>query len=102
MVVVYRVGPITYAVGKPLVHLDTYAMVNLVAGAKGVPELIQDEFTPEAASTEALRFLLDPEHAAKWEAGLAAGRRKRRAPGASRRAPEAVLQTAPPRRVAPP
>ena len=101
MVVVYRVGPITYAVGKPLVHLDTYAMVNLVAGAKVVPELIQDEFTPEAASTEALRVLLDPEHAAKVKADLAAVRSKLGTAGASRRAAEAVIETATRRRVTP-
>jgi lipid-A-disaccharide synthase len=101
MVVVYRVGPITYAVGKPLVHLDTYAMVNLVAGAKVVPELIQDEFTPEAASTEALRVLLDAEHAAKVKADLAAVRSKLGTAGASRRAAEAVIETATRRRVTP-
>ncbi len=99
MVVVYRVGPITYAVGKPLVHLDTYAMVNLVAGARVVPELIQDEFTPEAASTGALRVLLDPEHAAKVKADLAAVRSKLGTAGASRRAAEAVIETATRRRV---
>ncbi len=74
-------------------------MVNLVAGAKVVPELIQDEFTPEAASTEALRVLLDPEHAAKVKADLAAVRSKLGTAGASRRAAEAVIETATRRRV---
>ena len=46
MVVVYRVAPLTYRIGKPLLHVDTYAMVNLVAGTRVVPELIQDDFTP--------------------------------------------------------
>ena len=32
MVVVYRLSPLTYRLGKPFVHVDTYAMVNLVAG----------------------------------------------------------------------
>ena len=36
----------TYRLGKPLLQVDTYAMVNLVAGRRVVPELIQDDFTP--------------------------------------------------------
>ena len=64
MVVVYRLSPLTYRLGKPFVHVDTYAMVNLVAGRRVVPELIQDDFTPEAVAAEALRVLTDPAHAA--------------------------------------
>jgi lipid-A-disaccharide synthase len=94
MVVVYRVGPVTYALGKPLVHVDTYAMVNLVAGSRVVPELIQDDFTPEAASREALRVLQDPRHAVKVKADLAEVRGRLGTAGASRRAAEAVIAAA--------
>ncbi len=34
MVIVYRVAPLTYALGRRLVHLDTFGMVNLVAGER--------------------------------------------------------------------
>src|SRR4029077_9568554 len=94
MVVVYRVGPMTYRLGMPLLHVDTYAMVNLIAGSRVVPELIQDGFTPEAAAAEALRVLLDPAHASKVKADLAAVRSKLGTAGASRRAAEAVIQAA--------
>jgi len=94
MVVVYRLGPITYTLGKPLVHVDTYAMVNLVAGTRVVPELIQDDFTPGAAAAEALKVLLDPAHAAKVKSDLAAVRSRLGTAGASRRAAEAVIETA--------
>ncbi|HMC77711.1 MAG TPA: lipid-A-disaccharide synthase [Vicinamibacterales bacterium] len=94
MVIVYRVGPLTYTLGKPLLHVDTYGMVNLVAGARVVPELIQDDFTPEAAAAEALKVLLDPVHAAKVKADLAAVRGKLGTAGASRRAAEAVIAAA--------
>ena len=50
MVVVYRVSPLTYQLGRRLVKLDTFAMVNLIAGERIVPELIQNDFTPEAAA----------------------------------------------------
>ena len=94
MVVVYRVGPLTYTLGKPLVHVDTYAMVNLIAGTRVVPELIQDAFTPEAAAGEALRVLTDPAHAAKVKSDLAAVRARLGSVGASRRAAEAVIEVA--------
>jgi lipid-A-disaccharide synthase len=94
MVIVYRVGPLTYKLGKPLLHVDTYGMVNLVAGSRVVPELIQDDFTPEAAATEALKVLLDPAHAAKVKADLAAVRGRLGTAGATRRAAEAVIAAA--------
>ncbi|MEO6238257.1 MAG: lipid-A-disaccharide synthase, partial [Vicinamibacterales bacterium] len=93
MVVVYRVGPITYSLGKPLLHVDTYAMVNLVAGSRVVPELMQDDFTPERTAAAALQVLLDPLHAAAVKAQLAAVRGKLGTTGASRRAAEAVIET---------
>jgi len=98
MVVVYRLAPLTYRLGKPFVSVDTYAMVNLVAGQRIVPELIQDDFTPQAAATEALRVLRDPGHAAKVRADLAEVRARLGDAGATRRAAEAVLEVARARR----
>jgi lipid-A-disaccharide synthase len=94
MVVVYRVAPLTYTLGRPLLHVDTYAMVNLVAGRRVVPELIQDRFTPDAAAAEALRVLTDPAHAASVKRDLGDVRARLGTPGASRRAAEAVLDVA--------
>ena len=37
MVVVYRLSPLTYRLGKPFLNVDTYAMPNLVAGRRIVP-----------------------------------------------------------------
>jgi len=41
MVVVYRVAPLTYALGRPFVSVPRFAMVNLIAGREVVPELMQ-------------------------------------------------------------
>jgi lipid-A-disaccharide synthase len=94
MVVVYRLSPITYRLGRPFVHVDTFAMANLVAGRRVVPELIQDDFTPEAVAGEALALLTDPAAAARMRSDLRSVRRKLGGPGASRRAAEAVLDAA--------
>jgi lipid-A-disaccharide synthase len=44
-IVVYRVGRMTYAIGRRLVKVKNYGMVNLIAGREIVPELIQSAFT---------------------------------------------------------
>ena len=94
MVVVYRLSPITYRLGRPFVHVDTFAMANLVAGRKIVPELIQDDFTPDAVAREALALLTDPAAAERMRIELRTVRAKLGEPGASRRAAEAVLEVA--------
>lgn len=57
MVVVYRLSALTYVLGKPLVSVSNYAMVNLIAGRVVVPELIQNDFTPARVCEETLRVL---------------------------------------------
>ena len=94
MVVVYRLSPLTYALGRRFVHLDTFAMVNLVAGEKVVPELIQEAFTPEAVAAEALRLMQDGEARRRALRAVRAVREKLGGPGASRRVAEAVLEVA--------
>src|SRR3984893_2385442 len=45
-VMVYRVSPLTYFVGRPRVKVSNFAMVNLIAGEQIFPELVQHDFTP--------------------------------------------------------
>jgi lipid-A-disaccharide synthase len=44
-VVVYRVSHVTFAIAKRVVKVEHVAMVNLIAGKRIVPELIQSDFT---------------------------------------------------------
>ena len=44
-VMVYRVSPLTYFLGKPRIKVPHFAMVNLIAGEEIVPELVQHVFT---------------------------------------------------------
>ena len=91
MVIVYRVSGLTY-LGRRLVKVDTFGMVNLIAGERIVPELIQDDFTPEAAAAEAISMLTDTARASRIREGLARVRERIGGPGASRRAAEAILR----------
>ena len=59
MVTFYRVTPVSWAMGRMLVDVPFYSMVNLIAGKKVVPELMQDEMTGERLAEEAGRLLDD-------------------------------------------
>ena len=94
MVVVYRVSPLTYRLGKPFLKVDTYAMPNLVAGRRIVPELIQDDFTPARLADETVALLTDAERRARTTEELRRVREQLGEPGASARAAAAILELA--------
>jgi lipid-A-disaccharide synthase len=100
MVVIYRVSPLTYALGKPLARVDMYAMPNLIAERRIVPELIQDACTPARVADETVALLSDGERVFAMRAGLEEVRAKLGGPGASGRAAAAVLAVAKTPRVA--
>jgi lipid-A-disaccharide synthase len=94
MVVVYKLSPLTYRLGKPFVHVDTYAMANLVAGKRIVPELIQDDFTPGRVAEECVRLLADEQLHTRTREELRRVRERLGGAGASGRAADAVLAVA--------
>jgi lipid-A-disaccharide synthase len=59
MVTFYRVNKLSWLMGKFLVRVPFYSMVNLVAGRRIVPELMQSDMTPARLAAEALRLLSD-------------------------------------------
>lgn len=92
MVVVYRLSGLTYALGKPLLHVKNYAMVNLIAERVVVPELIQGDFTPERVTEETLRVLEEGPARSTMIKDLKEVRAKLGAGGATRRAADAVIE----------
>ncbi len=94
MVVVYKVSPLSYRLGKPLVTIDTYAMANLVAGEHVVPELMQDACTPEAVAAETIGFFTDRQRWLRTRDRLAETRAKLGPPGSTARVADAVLAVA--------
>jgi lipid-A-disaccharide synthase len=90
MVVIYRVSPLTAALAKPLVRTPYFAMVNLIAEKKVVPELVQDEFTPERVAQETLRLLQEPNAREAQRRGLEEVRKRLGPPGAVERAADEI------------
>ena len=70
-VMVYRVTSTSWVLGRRLVKVDRFAMVNLLAGEEVVPELVQSRFTAENVATELRKILPDGHARSKMLAGLA-------------------------------
>jgi lipid-A-disaccharide synthase len=61
MVIAYKISPVSYWVARMVVKVPFIGLVNLVAGREIVPELVQDDVTPERLAREALTILEDEE-----------------------------------------
>jgi lipid-A-disaccharide synthase len=86
MVVIYRVAPTTAWIARRLVRTPFFAMVNLIAGRRVVPELIQNDFTLESVAHEAECLLGSEDARAEMRVGLALVRERLGPPGAIERA----------------
>ena len=71
MVIIYRVSPFTYHVGKLLVKIEHMGICNIVGGERIVPELLQDEVTPEGIAREVGRMLTDEAYLNEMKVKLA-------------------------------
>jgi lipid-A-disaccharide synthase len=69
-VMVYRVTPLTYLLGRWTVKVPHFAMVNLIAGETVVPELVQQDFTAERVAAELKRIIPDGAPRQKMIEGL--------------------------------
>jgi len=72
MAVTYRVNPVTAALARRLIRVPHVAMVNLLAGRAVVPELLQQDCTPEKLCAVLLTLLSDPKTAQAQRAAFAA------------------------------
>jgi lipid-A-disaccharide synthase len=86
MVVVYRVNRVTAAIVRRMIRTPFIGMVNLIAGKRVVPELIQDAFTAEAVEIEVRKLFESESPRAEAKAGLAEVRAKLGPGGAIERA----------------
>lgn len=96
-VMVYRVSPLTYLLGRPRVKVPHFAMVNLIAGREIVPELVQQNFTAEKVIGSLSEILPDSPARCRMLQGLATVRDALRATDQNKtqpaeRAAEFILQ----------
>ena len=92
MVVIYKTGGLTYQIARRLVKLDSIGMVNIVAGTKIVPELIQQEANAFSIAREAIDLLRDTNRYDRMKSDLAEVRRQLGEGNAGRQAYEAITE----------
>lgn len=91
LVVVYKESRLNWHVLGSLISVEHYGLVNLVAGERVAPELMQYDFTPAALARELVK-LLDPEHNARTRERLRAATARLREARASESAADATLR----------
>lgn len=92
MIVVYKLAPLTYQLGKLLVKIDFFSLVNLIAGYEAVPELLQHAVTAEKISAELTAIMTLPVRKQQIQQALHEVRNKLGGSGASDKAATAALQ----------
>lgn len=92
MVIVYRLAFLSWLLGRLLIRVPYIGMVNLVAGRRVVPELIQFQATPERIADEARRLLQSAEQRCRMRQELRQMRDRLGPSGALSRTAEAILE----------
>jgi|MTBAKSStandDraft_1061840.scaffolds.fasta_scaffold13250_6 lipid-A-disaccharide synthase len=91
-VVAYRVSPRSYLLGRLLIKLPWFSLVNLIAGRSVIPELLQDEVTAENIAGRLEPLLREGRERTRMRQGLDEVRNKLGCPGASGRAAAIALR----------
>ena len=94
VIATYRISPLAGFVAKRLLKIPYVTLPNIVAGEAIVPELLQQEASPERMAREVLAMLTDPARREQQLAGLSRVRAQLGEPGAVSRGAEAILELA--------
>ena len=90
MAIVYKTSALNYKLLRPIITVEHFGLINLIAEERLAKELIQDDFTPETLSAELFR-LLEPQTNAKMRERLCEVVETLGKGGASKRAAAAIL-----------
>jgi len=69
-IIVYKVSPLSYWLGKRLIKVDYIGIVNLIAKKRLMPELIQEDASPRTIAETAIRMVNEPEKLKRLEKEL--------------------------------
>lgn len=92
-IIVYKASPITFFIAKLVVKIPNIGLPNIVAGKQILPELLQDDFTPEKVAQKALEFLTSERNAQMHE-DLKFVRERLGGSGAVKRVAQLIIKTA--------
>lgn len=92
MIIVYKVSPSSYWLGRLLIRVKYIGLINLIADRPLVPELIQDQVSPETIARTAAELLGDDNRLKQIRRELLAARQALGGPGASQRVADIALE----------
>lgn len=92
MIIIYRVSLLTWILAKMFIKIPHIGLVNVVAGKKIVPELIQFNATPKKISLAALKLLHNKKEQEKMHAQLYALKNSLGIPGAYNRTAQEIIR----------
>jgi len=93
MVIIYKVHPLTYFIARFFTHITHFGLVNIVAGEGVVPELLNEQVTPERIADEALQVLENPERMQAIRSRLDEVRQSLGAPNVIQRIAQNMIET---------
>ena len=91
MVIIYKVSPISYWIGRAMIQVKHIGLANLIAGRKIVPELLQKEASPTRISDTVFEMLSDSSGLERIRLELLNIRDLLGGPGASERVADIAL-----------
>jgi len=92
LIIVYKLSPFSWLLGNLLVNLNSIGLVNIVAGEKIAPEILQSELTGSRLAEEALSIITDEKISSAMSDKLSGVKKLLGEPGASMKAAKSILQ----------
>ncbi len=92
MIIVYKMSPFSFLMGRLFVSVSHIGLANIIAGRTIVPELIQSDANPERMAKELLAILIDERRKTQIRKDLSEIRKKLGTPGAAERTAQSALE----------
>ena len=92
LLLIYRVAPLTYAIGRHLIKVPFIGLPNIIAGQEVAGEFVQDAADPQILGAELNTILANPQHAAALRQGLTLVREKIGPGGCSERVARMAIE----------
>jgi lipid-A-disaccharide synthase len=94
MVINYKISALTYWIGRHTVDPPMIGLPNIIAGKFIVPELVQEDCTPESVAEKAVEILSSGDIRARMKDSLSVVKKKLGEPGVLARAARRVVDAA--------
>jgi lipid-A-disaccharide synthase len=92
MVIIYRLSPLSYRIGRIMIKVDYAGLINLIAEKEVIPELLQQDASAETIAERVYELISDPARLARMKKDMARAVIKLGGPGAAARTADVALK----------